>query len=387
MARNSLTNKMVASLKPRASQYTHADPHLPGHYVRVSPSGNKSFVVVARDPSGKQIWFTIGATTLHTIEAAREIARDQIRKIKSGADRAGPETFSAIAEGWLKHHVEKKGLRTGDKIRRTLAYHVLPAWGGRDFASIRRGDVAKLLDKVESSGPVMADSVLHIVSGICSWYATRNDSYVTPICKGMRRTSPKERARSRILSDDELRAVWNECHGTFGAFVKLALLTAQRREKVCAMRWEDISDDGVWTIPSEAREKGNAKTLPLPEAALKVIRSRPRLESNPFVIAGRTTGPVKNLDRGKAAMDAELKLAPWTLHDLRRTARSLMARAGVLPHVAELTLGHVQHGVQGVYDRHDYTVEKGQALAALAGLLATILDPRPNVVPMKRKRT
>jgi integrase len=150
-------------------------------------------------------------------------------------------------------------------------------------------------------------------------------------------------------------------------------LTGQRREKVATMRWQDVSLDGVWTIPAEAREKGNARELVLPEAALQVIRSRPRLESNPYIFAGRTTGPLRNFYTGKERFDAEVNIAPWTLHDLRRTAKSLMQRAGVLPHISERVLGHAIQGVEGTYDRHSYVTEKAQALNALAGLVENIL--------------
>ena len=85
----------------------------------------------------------------------------------------------------------------------------MPAWGNRVFAEIRRGDVAALLDRVEdNAGPVAADKVLAHVSALCNWYAARHDDYASPVVKGMRRSKPKERARERILSDDEIRAVW-----------------------------------------------------------------------------------------------------------------------------------------------------------------------------------
>ena len=124
------------------------------------------------------------------------------------------------------------------------------------------------------------------------WYATRHDDYSSPIIKGMRRINPKERARTRIFSDDELRIVWKaaEANGSFGAFVRLLLLTGQRRDKVATMRWEDIQD-GVWLIPSEKREKGNATALKLPQVAIEIINAQPRFASNPFVFAG--TGRVQ----------------------------------------------------------------------------------------------
>ena len=216
-----------------------------------------------------------------------------------------------------------------------------------------------------------------MLRGICNWYATRNDNYSSPIVKGMRRSNPKERARDRILNDDEIRAVWQAAseNGTFGAFVRVLLLTAQRREKVAAMKWSDVSVDGVWTIPAEAREKGNANELPLPEAALAIIKAQPRYESNPYVFAGRGGAHYSGYSKGKAALDAKVNVPGWRLHDLRRTARSLMSRAGVRPDIAERVLGHAIQGVEGIYDRHSYREDKAQALKALAGLIENILRP------------
>ena len=153
------------------------------------------------------------------------------------------------------------------------------------------------------------------------------------------------------------------------------------------MRWADVTIDGAWDIPHEDREKGNGGALVLPEIALDIIRARPRI--NPYVFAGRD-GPFTSFVPGKRALDAKVAeslgepLPPWTIHDLRRTARSLMARAGVPRDIAERVLGHTLKGVEGVYDRHSYRAEKAAALAKLAGLIALILDPPgENVVPMR----
>lgn len=236
----------------------------------------KSFVAVTLDPHGKQVWATLGTTDVLAIADARERAREAIRRIRDGlsafeAPAAKPETFETVAEQWLKRHVHAKKLRSEHEVRRLLRAHVYPRWGERAFLDIRRSDVAALLDEVEDDhGARQADYVLAIVRGIMNWFATRHDDYVPPIVRGMRRTVPKERARTRTLTDNEMRLIWKTAatNGTFGALVRLLLLTAQRRDKVVSMRWSDISVDGTWTIPAEAREKGSAGELVLPEMAL-----------------------------------------------------------------------------------------------------------------------
>ena len=153
----------------------------------------------------------------------------------------------------------------------------LPALGRRDFIGIQRSDVTTLLDHIEDkNGSRMADVVLAYLRGIANWFAGRDDDYVSPFVRGMRRH--QNGARSRILDDDELRAVWKaaEANGDFGALVRLLLLTGQRREKVATMRWADVVD-GVWTIATAEREKGNAGALTLPAQALAIIEAQPRL--------------------------------------------------------------------------------------------------------------
>jgi integrase len=379
MARRTLTDQAIKNLKPKAKRYTVPDPKMAGLYIRVTPKGAKTFAAIARDPRGKQVWHTVGSTDHFKLEDARELARKAINAIKSGSDRASPQSYEAVAEQWFKRHVEAKGLRSAVAIRRSFNSHILPTWGGRDFNSIKRADVAKLLDTAEdSAGPVAADFALSIIRGIANWYAARHDDYASPIVKGMRRSNPKERARDRILSDDELRAVWKqaEANGTFGAYVRLLLLTAQRREKVAAMRWEDIGTDRTWTIPTEKREKGNADELVLPQIALDIINAQPHFDGNPFVFAGRGNSYANGYSKLKSAFIERLpEMPPWRLHDLRRTARSLMSRAGVRPDIAERVLGHAILGVEGIYDRHQYREEKAQALQMLAGLIENILRP------------
>ena len=409
--RKTLTDNMVAKLKPGPKRMTLPDPELRGHYIRVMPTGAKSYVAVARDPGGRQIWATIGSTDVYTIDEAREKAREAIKRVKAGQSAfepppVPPDSFKAVAENYVERHVKAKELRSQPEIERLLERNIYPIWKDREFASIRRGDVTKLLDMVQdANGASTCDHTLAVVRGIMNWYESRSDDYISPIARGMRRTDPKSRRRARILNDDELRLVWAvaESNGTFGALLRIALLTAQRRDKIAAMRWENVSLDGVWSIPAQAREKGNGGVLVLPEAALTIIREQNRIGDNPYVFAGRGDGhfngysPCKRTfdvrvtkslrqaaeDRGDDAEKVE-PLPRWTLHDLRRTARSLMARAGVRPDIGERVMGHAITGVEGVYDRHSYRDEKADALKRLAGLIETILNPpSENVVHLR----
>jgi integrase len=391
--RERLSDKQIADLARKVRKvYFHPDPELPKHGVRFRPSRPGSYTIVTRDPFGKQKWVKIGSTAEMTIAEAREKARAAIRRIEQGLEAFEPPPVKADSVGdvmatYLKRHVEARGLRTGGEIRRILQTNILPHWRDRPFAEIKRSDIAALLDSIEDKhGAWVADGVLAQLRGVATWFASRNDDYQLPFTRNMKRVSAEARKRARILNDAELQAVWRaaEGAGVYGGLVRLLLLTAQRRDKVVAMRWSDISPDGVWTIQTAAREKGNAGALKLPEAALSIIRSMPRFVSNAHVFAGKGGGATANFSKDKIRFDTASGVSDWTLHDLRRTARSLLSRAKVRPDIAERVLGHVVKGVEGTYDRHSYHVEKADALAQLAALIERIVNPpEGNVVALR----
>jgi integrase len=231
----------------------------------------------------------------------------------------------------------------------------------------------------------MADVVLAILRSIGNWYGSRNDDYLSPFLRHARRHDGGKRAR--ILNDDELKRLWLACEqaNNFGRFVQILLLTAQRRAAVSRMRWKDLDGD-VWTIAIEPRAKSNAGTLKLPLMAMQIIALQPRMANNEYVFAAHFgNGAIVSFRDRKSALDKRSGVTGWTLHDLRRTARSLMSRAGVISEHAERVLGHVIAGVEGIYDRHSYDDEKAHALARLAALIERIIDPPEGdvVVPLR----
>jgi integrase len=382
--RKQLTDKMVSELPRRSAVYFFPDPELPKHGVRVRPDGPGSYTIITRDPYRKQRWVKIGSTAEMKIAEARDVARSVIKRVEQGLDPfpappVKPDTVAAVVDMYFKRYVEARGLRTAKEKRRIIETHVLSVWRDRPFAAIGRGDIARLCDAVEDGhGVWVADTVLVELSAIARWYATRHDTYQPPFVAGMKRVSGEDRKRSRVLGDDEIRRVWAAAcdAGTYGALVKLLLLTAQRREKVTTMKWSELAPDGTWTIATAKREKNNPGVLVLPKAALAVINSLPRFAGNPHVFAAsRGVGPISHFAAAKADFDKACGVSDWTLHDLRRTARSLMSRANVRPDIAERVLGHARKGVEGVYDHHPFTEEKANALRRLAALIDGIVNP------------
>ena len=160
-------------------------------------------------------------------------------------------------------------MRSRPEIERIFNRYIFPRWQHRPFRELKRSGVTALLDQIaDQNGPRQADMCLAVISKLMNWYQSSNDEYVSPVVRGMRRSNGTKRAR--ILDDDEIRAVWKACDtmGSFGAMIRVLLLTAQRRDKVGTMQWGDVSD-GIWTIRKDhRREKSHAGTLKLPAIAV-----------------------------------------------------------------------------------------------------------------------
>jgi integrase len=333
---------------------------------------------------------TLGHYPQLNLKDARDKARQFLADPHKARSHAETGSFRSVAENFLKRHVEANKLRSQDEIARCLHKYICPApttapgqrWQDRPFRELKRADVAALLDRIEDRhGPRQADMCLAIISKLTRWFQARDNDYVSPVVPGMRRSKPSERQRKRILADEEIRALFKiakDTPGSFGPILQLLLLTAQRREKVASMKWADVID-GEWHIASEPREKSHAGVLPLPKSALALIEAQPRLAGNPFVFTSGAGKHFNSWSQRKQELDAKLKLALWVIHDIRRSARSLMPRAGVREDIAERVLGHAIPGVEGVYNRHSYRAEKGEALQRLAELIEAIVQPAKKV--------
>jgi integrase len=360
-----------------------------------------------------------------SLASARKLAADALHQLGRGRDpvaakkaakkekrQAAADTFEAITDQYFRREAGMKVDRDGNvtfdgKLRSAAARYaalkrrVFPAIGKTPVTEIRRGDIIDLLDTVrDEAGAAMADQALAFIRKVFNWYAVRNDRFISPIVKGMRQFKPKDGARKRILTDDELRAVWKVAEqkdaGPFAALVRFLLLTAARRNEAAAMTWGEVEKNGGWTLPAARNKTKEDFIRPLSKMARDILDDQPAIDGKPYVF---TTGRAwlsgfskakKDFDKAVLAEllkhDANAKpLSNWTLHDLRRTARSLLSRAGVSSDHAERCLGHALPGVRGVYDRHEYHDEKRQAFEALAAQIERIVNPPPgNVVPFQK---
>jgi integrase len=401
--RQKLTPAWVTNVKPRATNEIYWDTEQRGFGLLVLPSGEKRYVVQYRAfRRSRRMTFKPGLT----LTEARKEAKKMLGAVAKGGDPMAERrqqegkatnTLKAIGEEYFKREGNK--LRSADHRRAAFERLIYPALGSRQIDTIKRSEIVRFLDKIEDErGPQMAHAALAFLSKLFNWHASRDDDFLTPIRRGMGRVKMRETARDRVLSDNELRLIWHAAEATegpFGCFIRFTLLTATRRSEAAMMVRDEVAPDGDWIIPAARMKAKQEHVVPLSPAAKAIIDGMPKLGPYVFTVYGR--GPIRGFTKSRAALNAavlaELRkqdpkakpLPNWTIHDLRRTARSLLSRAGVNADIAERCLAHTISGVRGVYDRHAYHAEKKHAFEALAAQVERIVNPpAANVLPLRK---
>ena len=416
-----LTDRTIRSLKPRATgQYERYDDVVPGLGLRVN-SGSKSWVLFYRerlpDTSGgftsgkrKKRW-TLGPYPALSLAAARVKAQRALHALTTkGIDPAvgkrearRAQSFGELATDYLERHAKprKKSWREDERM---LGLDVLPQWQARHVQAITRRDVHDLLDRIVDRGaPVTANRVLTLVSRIFTYGIDKSWLDHNPAA---RIPKQKEKVRERVLTDEELKALWIVLEAmktptrTPGALMtpviarglQLMLRTGQRGGEVFGMRWADV-EEGWWTIPGERTKNGEAHRVPLTTAA-RALLAEARADgpgTSEWVFAAYRGGS----NRSQAAnvisrlRRAGLLTGDYTRHDLRRTVATGMTKLGIPRATLSHVLNHTDIGPRAtaIYDRYSYDREKRTALEAWGRHLDALLTGHPSrVVPFAGRR-
>ena len=382
------------------------DALVPGLAVRVTDKGTRTYVLTTRYPgSSNPTRRALGEVGELGLAEARQKAREWLRQIGMGVDptaearreRAAEQerranTFAVAAEEYITSRLisQRKGARAAREIRNEL----IPHWGSRPLAEIKRVDVVQVVDAVAKRGPYYARNIYQHAQGLFNW-AVKRGLYgldVSP-CAGLR---PRDligqclAPRQRVLHESEMRALWISAEHLgypSGPLTRLLMLTGARLNEVAGARWQEFDMKAcLWTVPAQ-RFKSNATHLvPLTDAAVALLQSVPQWRQGDALFS--TTGGIKPVngfsktkDRLDNLMAAELGARPpsWVFHDIRRTVRTQFSRLRIPTEVAELIIGHGKKGLARVYDQHEYLDEMREALEVWAARLqAIIAAPPPN---------
>ena len=403
-----LTIKKIESLKPGKTAKEYADGHIPGLYFELRPSGKASWVLRYRH-GGKTRKLLIGPYPGIGLAKARDLASKRRGEIADKRDPAAEKrdakvvaripTDHLLVERVVEQFVErycKTTLRTWGETKRLLNKEIVGRWRGRHLAEIGATDVITMLDDVVDRGsPIAANRTLAAFRRMCRWAVGRKLIAVSP-CAGIEAPSP-ERSRDRVLTNDELRAVWQASESLgwpFQPIVRLLLLTGQRRDEIASMRWSEIDfATKTWTIPKERCKNDQTHVVPLSPQSVAILEGLPHLVGkSDLVFTSNGTTSVSGFSKAKARLDA-LMLADtpaWVIHDLRRSFASGCAKLGIGIHVVEKCLNHTSGsfgGIVKVYQKHDFADEKRAALEAWGRFVdqLTSCEPAENVIGLRHR--
>ncbi len=380
--RKALTDKTIQALKPRKGVYDVHDMHCPGLTVRVFESGLRSFALRYRYGT-KQRRYGLGRYPVVSLVKAREKAIEALRQVEEGIDpsrrRRQPDMqVEAICAAFIRQYAKPRN-RNWRETERILNREFVSVHGQRDIRQIKRHDVLEIMDAaLERGASYQANRILATIRKLFNWCLERGIIEATPIA-GLKAPT-RELSRDRVLDDGEIRRVLNAARldaYPFRQFVPMLLATAQRRGELANMRWSELDLEArTWVIPAERAKNGKPHVVHLSDFAVSLLDEVPQFVHCDYVFTTTRRSPISGFSKALRWLHKHSETADWHMHDLRRTAASGMARAGVAPYVIEKVLNHVSgtiSGVAAVYNRYGYDAERcaamdkwGETLSALA---------------------
>lgn len=404
MASGKITKRTVDALIASRSEGFLWDDGIKGFGAKITKSGAVSYILQfrmgGREASTRR--YTIGSHgSPWTPATAREEAQRLFLLIAQGIDPVEVEkqrrreavdlAFSNYAERF-----EKSCVGRGWKVlvARSFRIHVKPVLGSKPLPKITRSDVVAVFDRMPDCQVANRRNVFAVLRRMFRWAVSRGDIDRSPM-EGME-TPPAVKARDRWLSDQELARIWEHApktHHCFGPIVRLLIVTGQRREEVSSLSWEELEQlERMWTLPGDRAKNGEPNRVPLNELAVAVLDAVAGKSTWPRrgkVFSTSTGGGFTGYHKGKEKLDRMVAedggdpIAPWRLHDLRRTLATGFQRLGVRFEVTEAVLNHVggsRAGVAGIYQRHDWKAEKREALDLWNNHVVSILAKADGVI-------
>ena len=453
MAKVKLTKNLVDGLKPvfpkahpkaglplpKGERFTLMDAYCPGFGVRVTWSGQRTYILRCRiRGQSDAIRRAIGEVGAIELADARQRARDWLELVRKSIDpkaeqerlaqeaaRRRANAFAAVAEDFIKEKVlgpkcydewetlQRKGRpatapreRKGFEVARDIRREFMPAWAKRPIIELTRLDVRSIINAKKETAPAQARNLLGTAKRLFSW-AVDQESYGLEISPAAALKSTKiigeKQSDDRVLSDDELRALWQAAESTpypHGPVYKLLMFSALRLNEAADAKLNEFDlAQGIWTIPAERMKGKNGKRrlheVPIINEILAILKKVPKIKKQDRYLFSTTLGttPVWMSDKIKEKIDKRMlialralaysrgddplkvKLDPWKNHHIRHTIRTRLSGLEIPEDVCEAVVAHVQSGIKGVYNHHKYFKQKRDALNAWADKLRAIVHP------------
>ncbi|MEI9409347.1 tyrosine-type recombinase/integrase [Mesorhizobium salmacidum] len=414
-----LTDKFVQSAKCLSGRKTdYFDTAVKGLVLRSSSGGQKTWYAVYGPPSKRQ-WLKLGTypeIPLGSDKGARQRARDTRARVGDGGDPvadkkalAASQTVADLVENYIGRRTSNK--RSSDEIARRLRKNVTDVIGDVKLAALHRRDITRCIDAVKDRGAhIEANRVFEDVRAMVRWAKGRGD-LDDNLVEGM--AKPTETIeRDRVLSAEEIKIMWvalpdADMRESTRRIIRLCLITAQRVGEIVGMRRDELDlEQRLWTIPAARSKNKREHSIPLSKSAIAIIHEQiaavaalddrkdraptsfifPGPGNRASVTAGSIPKAIKREEVIKRGIATILGVAPWTPHDLRRTAATHIEEAGISPFIIGHVLNHVSATkatiTSRVYARYDYMREKREALAIWADRLNAIISDKPNVQPL-----
>lgn len=375
-----LTDTLIRSLKPKSQRYEVYDAAQPGFGIRVATSGALSWVLLTRE-NGRRKRITLGGYPAMSLSKAREAARVALSEVQEGTfgRKKVPSTFETAVKDWFAR--EQRARKSFPQVEQAMRLHVLPYLGRHQLDQITKADLMRVLDRIADQGKLtQANRVRAFITRFFNW-ATERDLVTASPAAALPRPAA-EVSRDRVLSRDELLAVWRAAEQMgypFGCIVQLLILTAQRRDEVAGMKWSELDFDRArWIIGKERTKNAKAHIVHLSPQALATLSQIPRRDGIDLVFTTTGRSAVSGFSKAKVALDARSHVGDWRLHDLRRTAATFMAdELRITPIVVDRILNHVSgtvRGVAAIYQRGEHLVDRETALIAWGQLVEDLVN-------------
>jgi integrase len=359
-----LTAKSVQNAKPGIKRYELSDAVVRGLRLRVEPSGTKSWSAVWRVGKGLSR-VTLGRFPALSLADARTQATVVLQGNSDG--RFARPLLKDVFDEWMRR--EQSQNRSVSEVRRSMERDALPVLSDRRIDEISRADVIKLLDGISDRGvTTYANRLRAYLQRMFNWAVERGIIEQSPM-QGI--AAPhRERSRDRVLSLDELRAVWEaagEMDYPFGPVFRVLVLTGQRKQEVAGASWEELDIPGRrWTISALRSKNALAHIVHLSEPAIAALNQCALLRQGPLIFTTTGITPISGFSKAKERLDSLSGVGDWTIHDLRRSfATHCTEQLGVDHVVVDKILNHKSGAVKGiaaVYQRGEYLEQRAKAL-------------------------